>query len=176
MVKTRFQIIADPTVGQRAFKNYGDVISTIWKEEGPAGFYKGLTASYIGCFEGAIQWVVYEKIKSVLSASPSSASTTTTTTKSSSSYSPSSASTNPAPPLAATAGITSNNNKSIKNRTPTGVEYFLAAAVSKGMAVCATYPHEVVRTRLREQAAHGAFKYNGFFSALRTIAREEGRR
>ena len=54
------------------------------------------------------------------------------------------------------------------------VRYFLAAAVSKVVAVCATYPHEVVRTRLREQARNGAFKYTGFVSTLRTIAREEG--
>jgi solute carrier family 25 protein 33/36 len=54
MVKTRFQILADTTAGQRAYSSYGDVIKTIFKEEGLQGFFKGLTSSYIGCFEGTI--------------------------------------------------------------------------------------------------------------------------
>ena len=56
------------------------------------------------------------------------------------------------------------------------LEYFFIAAASKCLAILTTYPHEVVRTRLREQAANGAFKYSGFFQTLTTIAREEGRR
>lgn len=34
----------------------------------------------------------------------------------------------------------------------------------------------MVRTRLREQARHGSFKYRGMWQSLRLIAREEGRR
>lgn len=36
-------------------------------------------------------------------------------------------------------------------------------------------PHEVARTRLREQARSGIFKYNGMWSTIRLIAREEGK-
>ena len=68
MVKTRFQIMADASVGQRAFENYRDVAQSIWKEEGIGGFFKGISASYVGCFEGAIQWIVYEKLKTALSS------------------------------------------------------------------------------------------------------------
>jgi solute carrier family 25 protein 33/36 len=136
MVKTRFQIIADTTVGQRKYGSYGEVVQTIMKEEGPLGFFKGITASYIGCFEGAIQWIAYEKFKTLLSVDM--------TTK--------------------------------EDRTPSPTEYFFAAAGAKFIAVCATYPHEVVRTRLREQATNGLFKYKGFFGTLSTIAKEEGRK
>lgn len=164
MVKTRFQIIADTTVGQRTFANYQEVARAIWREEGPAGFLKGLTASYVGCFEGAIQWIVYEKLKSVLSTLP------------------------PSTPMAKinSTQMTDKILKKVANvkedlgikdtRAPSPGEYFLAAALSKGVAVLATYPHEVVRTRLREQATSGVFKYRGFMGALTTIAREEGRR
>jgi solute carrier family 25 protein 33/36 len=146
MVKTRFQILADTSVGQRKYKNYQDVIKAIYKEEGPPGFFKGLTASYVGCFEGAIQWIIYEKAKKYLSQ--------------------------PKPILSST-GVSYTPRE---ERTPTPTEYFAAAAISKFVAVCLTYPHEVVRTRMREQATNGAFKYTGFVNTLQVIGKEEGRR
>jgi len=38
-------------------------IQKIFREEGIKGFYKGLTASYLGVTEGTIQWVLYERLK-----------------------------------------------------------------------------------------------------------------
>jgi solute carrier family 25 protein 33/36 len=52
--------------------------------------------------------------------------------------------------------------------------YFWAAAASKAFAAVATYPHEVARTRLREQAREGVFKYTGMWQTLGLIANEEG--
>jgi len=66
MVKTRMQILADKAAGQRAYTGYADAISTIWKQEGLTGFYRGLFASYWGCAEGAIQFLLYERIKTKL--------------------------------------------------------------------------------------------------------------
>lgn len=140
MVKTRFQIMADTSLGQKQFKNYLEVVDTILKEEGPAGLWKGLTASYIGCFEGAIQWVVYERIKTA-------------------------------------AVLMSKVDEQTGKREPLSpLVIFFQASVAKGIAICATYPHEVVRTRLREQASNGAFKYTNFLQCLQTIAKEEGAR
>ena len=56
----------------------------------------------------------------------------------------------------------------------TGTELMLAGAIAKAGAILATYPHEVVRTRMREQATNGVFKYNGFMQTLNMIAKEEG--
>jgi solute carrier family 25 protein 33/36 len=163
MLKTRYQIIPDASVGQRAFKNYGEVARTIWKEEGLPGFFKGITASYVGCFEGAVQWIVYEKLKAAFSKLPE-----------------------PAPSMLRTSGTLGTNMFDRRNadtgsktdpatvRSPTPAQLFLAAAASKFAAIVATYPHEVVRTRLREQATSGVFKYRGFVGTLRTIAKEEG--
>ena len=39
------------------------MIKQIAREEGIRGFYKGLSASYLGVTEGTIQWVLYEKLK-----------------------------------------------------------------------------------------------------------------
>lgn len=136
MVKTRFQLMADGSAGQVAFKNYKQVIDAILKEEGPRGFFKGLSASYFGCIEGAIQWVAYEKAKAMV--------------------------------VDAKEGEDNSSNNA--------VEYFFAAAASKALAIILTYPHEVVRTRMREQARSGTFRYSGFVQTLQLIAKEEGRR
>ncbi|NXO03633.1 S2533 protein, partial [Rhinopomastus cyanomelas] len=45
-----------------------------------------------------------------------------------------------------------------------------AAAVSKTCATCIAYPHEVVRTRLREEGS----RYHSFIQTLQLVAREEG--
>ncbi|KAI9490247.1 mitochondrial carrier domain-containing protein [Zychaea mexicana] len=50
-----------------------------------------------------------------------------------------------------------------------------AAAVAKLVAACITYPHEVIRTRLRQPAeANGIRKYTGLMQCLRLVAKEEG--
>ncbi|XP_028663730.1 solute carrier family 25 member 33 [Erpetoichthys calabaricus] len=46
----------------------------------------------------------------------------------------------------------------------------IAAAFSKGCASCIAYPHEVIRTRLREEGS----KYKYFFQTARLVAVEEG--
>lgn len=142
MVKTRMQLLADASAGQRAYNGYRDAISTIYRDEGVAGFYKGISASYWGCSEGCIQFVVYEKIKTNLLKKQNAAR--------------------------ANQGLPPTNR--LPKRT-----YFISAAFSKGIAAIATYPHEVARTRLREQARSGVFKYSGMWKCLQIIGQEEGR-
>lgn len=156
MLKTRFQIMADTSKGQQEFKNYMDLIKAVYKEEGLGGFWKGLSASYVGCFEGAIQWIVYEKIKAVSKESRTAAlqaSTATSTKRGSKTV------------------VVEEEDKPLAPGT-----IFLQAAFAKAIAIVATYPHEVVRTRLREQATSGTFKYTGFMQTLKMIAKEEGRK
>ncbi|KAI7878727.1 mitochondrial carrier domain-containing protein [Mucor mucedo] len=49
-----------------------------------------------------------------------------------------------------------------------------AAATSKFIAACIAYPHEVIRTRLRQPSENGVRKYTGIWQCLRLVAREEG--
>lgn len=157
MVKTRFQIIADKSVGQVQFKNYGDLVKLIWKEEGIAGFYKGVVASYVGCVEGAIQWIVYEKVKDVLQLTANRRV----------------AAEGGRGNTGGSQGAGANKGKDGKGEVRPE-EFFAAAALSKTVAILLTYPHEVVRTRMREQAVNGVYKYKGFVNTLRLLAREEG--
>ena len=39
------------------------MIKQIMREDGVRGFYKGLSASYLGITEGTIQWMLYERLK-----------------------------------------------------------------------------------------------------------------
>jgi len=80
VVKTRLQLSAADNLKARAAAattavqaaprsssvGGGAVYSTIMqiaREEGIRGFYKGLSASYLGVTEGTIQWVLYERLK-----------------------------------------------------------------------------------------------------------------
>lgn len=143
LVRTRMQLVGDSSVGQKIYTGYGDAISTIYREEGIAGFYKGLFASYWGCAEGCIQFVLYEKIKTKLLKREAS------------------------------------RRKELGLSPPTklsNIAYLGSASFSKGIASLLTYPHEVARTRLREQARSGVFKYKGMWGTLRVVSREEGRK
>jgi solute carrier family 25 protein 33/36 len=48
--------------------------------------------------------------------------------------------------------------------------FFSSAAFAKTLASCLCYPHEVARTRLREEGT----KYNSFFQTLNLVIKEEG--
>lgn len=141
MVRTRMQLLADASAGQRMYAGYVDAISTIFKQEGIGGFYKGIFASYWGCTEGATQFIIYEQLKTRLT-------------------------------------VRENKRRAEKGLKPTTelskATYFWSAAMAKLCASILTYPHEVARTRLREQARAGIYKYHGMWQTLGLIAKEEG--
>jgi len=146
MVKTRMQL---DTGGFNGFhyRGYGDACRRILAEEGIAGFYKGLTASFWGVSEGAIHFLVYERLKKFLQQRQR-------------------------------AKLDEGVDQHEADKLP-AVQYLLAAGFSKLVASTLTYPHEVVRTRLREQRPvypGGPLKYRSVPHALWVIGREEGRR
>lgn len=153
LMKSRVQLQAGASSkNPMVYRGYGDAMVRILREEGIGGFFKGLTASYWGVTEGALYFVVYERIK---------------------------------------ARLVADNRRKIARgeylqradgppdpEDLGSLQVFGAAAVSKLIASMATYPHEVVRLRQREQPKFiGAIpKYRGMIQSLRLIAREEGRK
>ncbi|KAG2037264.1 mitochondrial carrier protein RIM2 [Suillus americanus] len=148
VVKTRLQLTASerrhPSIAStnqgatagpsRALGGSFRMITQIFREEGIKGFYKGLSASYLGVTEGTIQWVLYERLKQ-LSTNPDGRGG-----------------------MAEWCGMLGS------------------AGTAKCVASLITYPHEVIRTRLRQPSVNGVMKYTGLWQTLRTVIAEEGAR
>ena len=71
MIKTRLQLdknVVEHAGGAatRRYKNSWDCIKQIMRTEGVPGFYKGMSASYLGVSESALHWVLYEQMKKSL--------------------------------------------------------------------------------------------------------------
>ena len=108
-------------------------IAYIWKTEGLKGFYRGLSASYLGVAEGTIQWTLYEQFKSL-------------------------------------------RQRRGTVREQGWIDKVGAAGAAKLIATIITYPHEVVRTRLRQAPPSGWSrpKYYGLLQTFSLVWREEG--
>jgi len=138
VLKTRLQLEAGES--SRLYTGYGQACIRVFREEGIRGFFRGLSASYWGVTEGAIHFLIYERLKKLL-----------------------------------------EGRNELSGKTEPGkltpLQYLSSAATSKMVASALTYPHEVVRTRMREVPLPNQLpKYRTMVQSLRTIAREEGRR
>ncbi|XP_018577340.1 mitochondrial carrier protein Rim2 isoform X2 [Anoplophora glabripennis] len=127
-VKTRLQLDLTRNSDVTAMQ----VVRRIYATSGILGFYKGITASYMGISETIVHFVIYEAIKAELMAHRSHVT----------------------------------DEKSSKDF----LEFMMAGAISKTVASCIAYPHEVARTRLREEGS----KYTAFWQTLGLVYKEEG--
>lgn len=149
VVKTRLQLdknrIGADGKQMKAHKNSLECARHIVRTEGFRGLYRGLTASYLGVSESTLHWLMYEQGKMWLARRKK---------------------------LQEEAGLTTKGALSdfMDALSKVGV-----AGGTKLLATCITYPHEVVRTRLRQAPdANGALKYTGIIQCFKTVYRQEG--
>lgn len=130
----------------RAYKNSWDCLKHILKTEGFFSLYKGLSASYLGGVESTLQWVLYEQMKSFLHRK------------------------------SLQIHGHDGQNKTTKDHVLEWCARSGAAGAAKFVASLVTYPHEVVRTRLRQAplAETGKPKYTGLVQCFKLIIKEEG--
>lgn len=155
VIKTRMQLLTGPvtssgasTAQERAYASPLRAARSILQEEGVRGLFRGLSASYLGVGESAIQFALYEwlrahYLKSVLDSRDPDMSELTEGS---------------AP-------------------TPHPLATFLLGAASKLVATCITYPHEVIRTRLRElppEGSGGKPQYVGIVQTAKAVVAKEG--
>ncbi|XP_066253775.1 mitochondrial carrier protein Rim2 isoform X2 [Euwallacea similis] len=127
-VKTRLQLDVNKENPMTAIQ----CVKMIYSKSGILGFYKGITASYMGISETIIHFVIYEAIKAQL--------------------------------------VAYHAHSSDERSSKDFLEFMVAGAISKTVASCIAYPHEVARTRLREEGN----RYTGFWQTLQLVFKEEG--
>ncbi|KAE8267451.1 hypothetical protein A4X09_0g4892 [Tilletia walkeri] len=159
VVKTRLQLEASrstPGTGKSAVTsaprplNSLQLTLSIMRSEGITGMYKGLSASYLGVAEGTIQWVLYEYLKRLNGIDVSAQDR---------------------------ARNLASSRRTRDEPGPVGRWFGTvgAAGTAKLVASLITYPHEVLRTRLRQLPPPGqASKYTGLISTFQVVLREEG--
>lgn len=150
MVKTRMQLQSEGN--KRIYRNSFHCLLEILRTEGIRGVYKGLSASYLGVAEGTIQWVVYEHLKTRFAEQRR------------------------------VDQVSLETRPAASQRTLVGgkkveewMDYLGAAGIAKFIASAITYPHEVLRTRMRQTPARGErLRYTGLKQTFGLILKEEG--
>jgi solute carrier family 25 protein 33/36 len=156
VVKTRMQLSVSQLVGGIEAPRKGGVsgswlcIQKIFRDEGIKGFYKGLSASYLGVTEGTIQWVLYERLKKLTANTEGKGSAMEWLG------------------LLGSAGTA---------KCVASLVSYPHEVCSCPHRICFTLSHmlcQVLRTRLREPCVNGIIKYTGLWQTLKLIIAEEG--
>lgn len=136
----------DKTKGKN-YKNSWDCLKYVIKNEGFLSLYKGLSASYLGGIESTIQWVLYERMKSFIQIRSEKMKKEN-----------------------------GGGDVSLKQQIFEWSARSGAAGAAKFIASLITYPHEVVRTRLRQAPLEstGKPKYTGLIQCFKLVIKEEG--
>ncbi|TPX34242.1 hypothetical protein SmJEL517_g03069 [Synchytrium microbalum] len=155
LVKTRMQLQSEVghLEGGPRYRNSFHCFYVVVRNEGIRGLYKGLTASYLGLAESTLQFVTYEYLKKAIVERRSRQRE-----------------------LLDAQNSNFINRTGSSQRTPMEwLDTFLVAAGAKLMAAIVTYPHEVLRTRMRQNPdSNGISKYRGIISSTKLIYQEEG--
>ncbi|KAG0003254.1 hypothetical protein BGZ79_001293 [Entomortierella chlamydospora] len=155
MIKTRMQLQSEGKL--RIYRNSFHCAIEILKTEGIRGLYKGLTASLLGVTEGAIQWVIYEHLKRTFAERRIR--------------------------LAQSSDVMGGDSSSLRRakylvggkHIEEWAEYLGSAGAAKFVASAITYPHEVLRTRMRQTPkGNEAVKYTSLLQTFRLVLKEEG--
>lgn len=148
---------AREAVGIIQYKNSLHCAYHVIKTEGIKGLYRGFSASMLGLTESTLQFVTYEYFKKALQDGKIKDD-----------------------PILNAQNSKDLNNTSIKRDLLkkdiklSTIETLSIASTAKLFAAVLTYPHEVVRTRLRQSPQNNVRKYTGLVQTFLLVWREEG--
>ncbi|KAJ3188224.1 hypothetical protein HDU85_005374 [Gaertneriomyces sp. JEL0708] len=150
LVKTRMQLQSETPALRAAqkYRNSFHCLYSVLREEGVRGLYKGFSASVLGLTESTLQFATYEYLKKHWVEERR---------------------------MERQALLPESARGSTLAQSPADwLDTFAAAAFAKLGAAIITYPHEVLRTRLRQTPVGGVTKYKGLAQSAKLIYREEG--
>ena len=124
------------------------MIKQIAREEGLRGFYKGLTASFLGVTEGVIQWTLYEKLKKLSRGSEGRGG------------------------VQEWFGMLGSAGSA--KLIATIITYPHEVRILQQISFYSLKHSQVLRTRLRQPLVDGKVKYTGLWQTLRLVMAEEG--
>ena len=139
LVKTRLALQGADSASRPggAYKGIFDALRTIVREEGLPGLYKGVVPALLLTSHGAIQFAVYEWLKSLVVSH-------------------------------------SSNQQQQQQQQPAWISVLIGGA-SKIVASTATYPSQVVKSRLQQRDGSPTTKrYEGLVDCVLKISRQEG--
>lgn len=128
------------------------MVKQIAREEGIRGFYKGLSASYLGVTEGTIQWVLYEKLKRLNTESQGKGG------------------------FREWAGMLGSAGTAKCVASLITYPHEVRFSQLRCVLVVMILLYQVLRTRLRQPTVDGVKKYTGLVQTLRLVIAEEGAR
>ncbi|KAI9203973.1 mitochondrial carrier domain-containing protein [Polychytrium aggregatum] len=150
LIKTRMQLQSESkSLGNALpYKNSFHCAYMIVKNEGIGALYTGLSASFLGLAESTFQFVIYEKMKSYMKQIRKEQRSKQSGAES--------------------------TGFSLSHETQDAVDTLATASIAKLVAAIIAYPHEVLRTRMRQPPINGVQKYTGLWKTAALVYREEG--
>lgn len=166
---SRYSTRPSNNVLQTALTPSFQCMARIYRQEGLLGFYRGLSASYLGVAEGTLQWTLYEKFKRWGASGADE-------TSGKEHWSKKMLAAGSAKLLA--TGITYPHEVSLCLASAMSLTYWTDHCCGDGCLYMAgvTVGKQVVRTRMRQRPppAPAPPKYTGLYTTIKTVFVEEG--
>jgi len=155
--------------GERHYRGTWHCVSSMLRHEGPRAFFAGMSASYVGISESSVQFMLYEKFKSLAKQRHMR--------RREAEWEREWESRRRWDNHDGGGGGDERELMKMKELGRVTVsmgpwETLVISSAAKLMASVLTYPHEVVRTRLREE--HAKDLYGGFLNCMKVVWRTEG--
>lgn len=145
VVKTRLQLQAPGHGARMPYRGFSDAFTVILREEGLRGFYRGLGPGLVLVSHGALQFMAYEEGRKLLVSYRTRQYAL--------------------PDAVVTRG----------EQLLTSQDFAVLGASSKLFAVMATYPYQVIRSRLQQRPSEdGVSRYVNSWYTFKAILRYEG--
>lgn len=149
LVKTRLQLQVPLAPGVLSplppYRHVFHAVQSIWREEGPKGFTRGLGPSLLLVSHGVIQMIAYEALRKNAIQWRSAKQNN------------------------------NNSKESQDGQILKGTDFAILGGASKTLAVLSTYPFQVVRSRLQIRPdIGGRLRYTSTWKAVRAVYKHEG--